>query len=169
MLRRSSAATKDVSGLAGRGGRHATAAVEMAVVLVFILAPLTVGMFELARGMMVKQTLCAAARKGCRTGILHLYGNPDIINDATGVMRDAGFDATKFDPTKNIGAITIVVTDPNGNVISNPPGGMGALDAPEGSTVSVQVSIPASSVKWVTAFFLTASMMESDTVVMMKQ
>ena len=169
MLRRSSAATKDTSGLAGRGRRHAIAAVEMAVVLLFILGPLTVGMFELARGMMVKQVLCAAARKGCRTGTLHLYGNPDIVNDATDVLRDAGFDATKFDPGKNIGAITIVVTDPNGNVIPNPPDGMGALDAPEGSTVSVQVSIPASSVKWVTAFFLTTSMIESDTMVMMKQ
>src|SRR5262249_22016239 len=94
MLRKSSAATNHGSGLAGRGGRHAMAAVELAIVLLFILGPLTIGMFELARGMMVKQVLCAAARKGCRTGVLHQYGNTDIINDATNVMQDNGFDVT---------------------------------------------------------------------------
>jgi hypothetical protein len=140
----------------------------MAIVLLFILGPLTIGMFELARGMMVKQVLCAAARKGCRTGILHQYGNTDIINDVTNVMQDNGFDTTLFNPP-TIGSITIVVTDPSGNTIQNPPSGNGALDAPPGSTVSVQVSIPASSVKWVTAYFLTASMIESDAMVMMKQ
>jgi hypothetical protein len=119
--------------------------------------------------MMVKQVLCAAARKGARTGILHLYGNTDIINDVTNIMNDNGFSPPLFDPANGVGSITIVVTDPNGNVIANPPNGNGALDAPEGSTVSVQVSIPASSVKWVTAFFLTSSMIESDTMVMMKQ
>jgi Flp pilus assembly protein TadG len=144
------------------------AAVEMALVLLFVLGPLTVGMFELSRGMMVKQILCAAARKGCRTGILHQYGNTDIINDATNVMQDNGFDTTLFNPP-TIGTITITVTDPSGNNIPNPPSGNGALDAPPGSTVSVQVSIPVSSVKWVTAYFLTSSMIESDTMVMMKQ
>jgi Flp pilus assembly protein TadG len=137
------------------------AAVELAVLAPFLIA-IMLGMFEISRGLMVKQALGSAARKGCRTGILHQYGNSDIIADATNIMRDNGFDQTQFNPPQ-IGTITIVVTDPNANALQD------SLDAPEGSTVSVQVAIPITSVKWVSTFFLTTAMVESDAVVMMKQ
>jgi Flp pilus assembly protein TadG len=141
--------------------RSAVAAVEMAFV-VPVLALIMVGMFELSRGVMVRQILTGAARKGCRTGILHQYGNINIINDVIDVMRDNGFDSTKFNPP-TIGAINITVTDPNGNSLPD------ALNAPPGSTVSVQVVIPTTSVNWLTYYFLTSSMVESDLIVMMKQ
>ena len=51
-------------------------------------------------------TLSNAARKGCRTGIQRDRGNndnvvagvtqPGIITDCTNIMRDNGFDSTKF-------------------------------------------------------------------------
>ena len=141
--------------------RRAAAAVEMALVTP-LLGMLLIGMFELSRGMMAKETLCNAARKGCRTGILRQYGNSDITNDCTNVMRDNGYDASKFNPP-TIGTITVTVTDPNGNTLSD------ALDAPPGSKVSVQVTIPVSSVMWTSSFYLTTSMLESDVMVMMKQ
>ncbi len=141
--------------------RRAIAAVEMAVLLP-VLAAIMLGMFELGRALMVKQTLTDAARKGCRTGIIHQYGNVDIINDATDVMRDNGFDVTKFNPPA-IGSITITVTDPNGNTLAD------ALDAPPGSTVSVQVSIPVSSFTWGTTIYLSGNVLDSDQIVMMKQ
>ena len=146
---------------ASRRTRSAVAAVEMAFV-VPILALIAVGMFELSRGVMVREILTGAARMGCRTGIIHQYGNSNIISDATTAMRNSGFDTTKFDPP-TIGAINITVTDPSGNSLSD------ALDAPPGSMVSVQVVIPTSSVNWVTSYFLTANMVESNTMVMMKQ
>jgi len=152
---------RDGHRLPRRTRRSAVVAVEFALVLL-ILSSIMLGMFELSRGLMVKQTVCDAARKGCRTGILHIYSNNDVINDATNVMRDNGFDSTRFNPP-TVGSITITVTDPNGNTLAD------CLDAPEGSIVSVQVSIPVSSMKWVTAIFLTDSMIDSDTVVMMKQ
>jgi Flp pilus assembly protein TadG len=144
------------------GRRRAVAAAEFAIIAPLV-GTLILGMFELGRGIVVKQIVCNAARKGCRTGILHQYGSSDIVNDAVNVMRDNGFDATKFDPSNNVGSVTITVTDPNGNTLSD------ALDAPPGSTVSVQVSIPVSSIFWVSTIFLTASSLDSDTVVMMKQ
>jgi Flp pilus assembly protein TadG len=144
-----------------RGARRAAAAVEFALILP-LLVLLLVGLFELSRGMMVKQTLSAAARKGCRTGIIHQYGNQDITTDATNILRDNNFDSSKFNPP-SVGSITITVTGPNGQSLKD------ALDAPSGSTVSVQVAIPASSVKWFSAYFLTDSMVVSDKVVMMKQ
>jgi hypothetical protein len=139
----------------------AIATVELAFIAP-ILVLLALGMFELSRGVMVKQILTGAARKGCRTGIIHQYGNSDIINDATNVMRDNGFDSTLFNPP-TLGAVNITVTDPFGNLLSD------ALDAPPGTTVSVQVVIPTTSVNWVTSFYLPSNMVESDIVVMMKQ
>src|SRR5262249_22171813 len=141
--------------------RRGAVVVELAAVSLFLLT-IMLGMFELSRAMMVKQALTAAARKGARTGILHLYGNTQIQADATNIMQDAGFGTTKFNPP-TIGSITITVTDPNGNLLTD------ALDAPSGSTISVQVSIPVSSFAWVSTVFLKASTMESDAVVMMKQ
>ncbi len=144
-----------------RRTRSAVAAVEMAFI-VPILCTIALGMFELSRGVMVRQILTGAARKGCRTGIIHQYGNSTIISDATDVMRDNGFDSTRFNPP-TLGSINITVTDPSGNSLSD------ALDAPPGSTVTVQVVIPTSSINWVSSFFLTSTMVESNTVVMMKQ
>jgi Flp pilus assembly protein TadG len=135
--------------------------VEIAILLP-VLGVIMMGMFELSRGVMVKQMLTGAARKGCRTGIIHQYGNSDIKNDVINVMQDNGFGTSLFNPP-TIGSINITVTDPDGNSLSD------ALDATPGTMVSVQVVIPVSSVQWVSAYFLTSSMFVSDTVVMMKQ
>lgn len=149
--------------------RHGAAAVELAMVIP-VLAALCIGMFEFSRGMMAKMTLCNAARKGCRTGILRQYGNTAIYNDALNIMRDNGYDSSRFNPPppggstqSGIGSITIAVVDPDGNTLSE------ALDAPPGSKVTVQISIPVSSVTWATTWFLSGSVIESDLVVMMKQ
>jgi Flp pilus assembly protein TadG len=138
--------------------------VELALVIPLLLL-LVLGMFELARALLVRQILTDAARKGCRTGIIHQFGNADIINDVTNVVYQNGFDTTTFNPTGTpaIGSITITVTDPNGNPLPD------ALDAPPGSTVSVQVAIPSSSIRWVAAVWLTDNTFISDLVVMMKQ
>ncbi len=150
--------------------RRGAAAVELAL-MVPVLAALVIGMFEFSRGMMAKMTLCNAARKGCRTGILRQYGNTAIFNDALNIMRDNGYDSTRFNPPppggsaqgSPIGSIAITVTDPDGNSVSE------ALDAPPGSKVTVQVSIPVSSVTWATTWFLKGSVLASDLMVMMKQ
>jgi Flp pilus assembly protein TadG len=141
--------------------RRAAAVVELAF-LAPIFGALMLGMFELSRAMMVKQQLTAAARKGARTGILHQYGNSDINGDVQNIMTDAGFTAAQFNPP-TVGSITITVTDPDGNTLTD------SLDAPSGSTVSVKVSIPVSSTTWGSTVYLSSGVIESDTVVMMKQ
>jgi Flp pilus assembly protein TadG len=156
---------------AGKSTRRGIAAVEMAM-LAPLLATIIVGMIECSRGVMVKETLSNSARKGCRTGIQRTTASLDIYNDCVNIMRDNGFTSTVFSPAPPsgavsgqtyIGSITIAVTDPNGTVLTD------ALGAPSGSQVSVQVSIPISSVMWVTSYFLQATQLESETVVMMKQ
>jgi Flp pilus assembly protein TadG len=144
------------------GRRTGSAAVEFALVLPFFCM-IILGMFELGRAVNVKNILSDAARKACRTGIKRDKGNTDIIGEVTNIMTDNGFTSTKFSPPA-IGSISITVTDPNGVVLPD------ALDAPPGTVVSVQVSIPVSSTTWVPVVFLgSATNLESETVVMMKQ
>jgi len=142
--------------------RSGIASVECALVVPF-LAMILMGTFELGRAMMVKTILSDAARKACRTGIKRDKGNTDIVNEAIDVMKDNGFDASKFNPN-SLGSVNITITDPDGNPLSE------ALDAPSGSVVSVQVNIPVSSTTWVAPFYLgSGTTLESETVVMMKQ
>jgi Flp pilus assembly protein TadG len=161
---------RKISSSPGDKKRLGAAVAEFAFVAP-ILALVLMGMIELCRGIMVKVTLSDAARKGCRTGIQRDRGNNDttsagitsgIISDCTNIMRDNGFDSTKFNPPGK-GSIAITVTDPNGNVLPD------SLDAPPGSIISVQVSIPVSSTTWVPNVFLPNGSLESETVVMMKQ
>jgi Flp pilus assembly protein TadG len=141
--------------------RRAIAAIEFAMVAP-LLGLLIVGMMELGRGVMAKTTLCNAARKSCRTGILRQYGNADIVNEVVNIMSDNGYSTTQFNPP-TIGSVTITVTDPSGNVLAD------ALDAPPGSKVAVQVSIPVTSVVWLSTYFMQPTSLESDLMVMMKQ
>ncbi len=146
---------------AGASLRRGAVIVELAI-LAPVLVALMLGMIELSRAVMVKQVLTGAARKGARTGILHIYGNTDIQNDVTNVMTDNGFDSTRFNPP-TLGYINITVTDPSGNTLTD------ALDAPAGSTVTVQVGIPVSSFAWIPPVYMGATTIESDVIVMMKQ
>jgi Flp pilus assembly protein TadG len=142
--------------------RRGVAAVEFALIAPFFLL-ITLGMVELGRAMMVKTALSDAACKGCRAGILNQNGNASITAAVTSLMQGNGFDTTKFNPP-SIGAIITTVTAPDGTTLSD------ALDAPSGSVVSVQVSIPVSSTTWVTPFYLgIGTTLESETVIMMKQ
>jgi Flp pilus assembly pilin Flp len=152
-----------------QSNRRGAAAVELAVVAP-LLAMLIIGMLEFSRGMMAKVTLCNAARKGCRTGILRQYGNTAIYNDVVSIMRDNGYSVDKFNPAppggpsgSYIGSVDITVIDPYGYTLSD------ALDAPPGSKVTVQVTIPISSVTWATTWFLKGNVIASDLMVMMKQ
>jgi Flp pilus assembly protein TadG len=149
------------SGGLRRRARAGAVIVELAVLLPVLLA-MMMGMFELSRAVMVKQTLTAAARKGARTGILTIYGNADITHDATNIMQDAGFGTAAFNPP-SVGSLTITVTDPNGNILAD------ALDAPSGSVISVQVGLPVSSFAWISPLYMSATTIESDVLVMMKQ
>jgi Flp pilus assembly protein TadG len=142
--------------------RRGTAIIEFALVAPF-LCLILMGMFELGCVMMVKTTLSDAARKACRTGIKREKGNSDIAAQVRDVMNDNGYGTAKFNPP-TLGSITITVTSPNGTVLAD------SLDAPSGSVVSVQVSIPVSSTTWVTPFYTgSGATLESETVVMMKQ
>ena len=70
--------------------RPGVVALELAVLAPF-LAALTLGMFEMGRLVMVKQTLCNAARKGCRTGVTSGKGYQNLLDDVNNILTDNGF------------------------------------------------------------------------------
>jgi hypothetical protein len=109
-------------------------------------------MFEVARGIMVKQTLNDAARKACRTGITQGKANSDVTKDVNDILTDNSIppsDAT----------INIYVNNASADVSS----------ASRNDKITVQVSVPISDVYWVSTFFLTKSTVDSDYMSMMKQ
>src|SRR5262249_58847743 len=96
-----------------RSRRLAAAAGEFAfaaqIFWVFI-----VGMCEVSRALMVKETVTNAARKGARTAILPGASWNDVANGAAGsdiydiMVTDNGFNWSDV-------TVTIIVTDPSGN------------------------------------------------------
>jgi Flp pilus assembly protein TadG len=120
----------------------------VAPVLVFA----TIGMLEMARGMMVRETLTDAARKGCRTGILPNSTNAKVTADVTAILSNNNIDAS-------YATVQILVNGTAADVST----------AVRNDKISVKVSVPVSQVAWITPMFLPARDIESETVVMMSQ
>ncbi len=136
-----------------RGQKRRAAAVAEFALLAPFLVFLILGMFEMARGIMVKQMLNDAARKSCRTGIKAGKTNADINNEVWNIMTDNGI--PQADAT-----ITILISGVAADVSTAKPG----IDS-----VSVRIGIPITDVYWISTFFLSASTVDSDYVVMLKQ
>jgi Flp pilus assembly protein TadG len=138
-----------VSSSCRRQDRRGVSAVEFACVAPF-LATLVLGMMEIGRGLMVKEILSDAAQKGCRTAALPGKSNTDVQNDVANIMSDNK--VTGF-------TVTILVNGAAADVST----------ANRFDQISVKVGVPVSQVFWTTTFFLTTQMVESETVVMMRQ
>jgi Flp pilus assembly protein TadG len=144
-------ASRSPNRLAGgaRGARRGVSAVEFALVAP-ILATLMLGMLEIGRGLMVKEILSDAAQKACRTAALAGKANSDVTAEVDNIMQDNS--VTGYSSTIQVNGVTADVST-----------------AVRFDRVSVKVSVPVSQVFWTTTFFLTNQMVESETVVMMRQ
>jgi Flp pilus assembly protein TadG len=134
-----------------RSPRRGLAAVEMAIIAP-VLVFLTIGMLELARGMMVKEVLTDAARKGCRTGILPTGTSAKVTADINAILTNNNINA-------NYATIKILVNGAAADVSTSK-----ASDK-----ISVRVAVTVSQVAWITPMFLPAADIESETVTMMSQ
>jgi Flp pilus assembly protein TadG len=134
--------------------RRGAATVEFCLIATFLLVPLLLGMFEFARAWMVKETLSDAAQKACRMGMLPARNSTDITNEVNDIMHDQLPSLSPSDYT-----VTILV---NGAAAD-------ASTAQKGDQISVKVGVPVAKVAWTTTIFLTATTLESETVVMMRQ
>ena len=134
-----------------RKRRGGVAAVEFALLAPF-LTILTLGTFELSRGIMVKQLLNDAARKACRTGILPLKANSDVIAEVNDILTDNGIPTGDATITIKVNGVTANCSTANAN-----------------DKISVQIGIPTSDTFWISTYFLKSSSITSDSITMMRQ
>src|SRR5262249_3544029 len=129
--------------------RRGAAVVEFALIAPVIVF-LIIGMFEMSRGIQVKQALSDAARRACRKAITPGVSTATAKSDATDVVKDIGFTPS------NVNVEVLV----NGGTTD-------ASGAARGDKVSVRVWVPVSKTFWLSTLFLTSDKIESETVVMM--
>jgi Flp pilus assembly protein TadG len=132
-----------------QAARRALAAVELAVVLPFITI-LVLGMVEIGRGLMVKESLSDAAQKACRTAAQPGKSTAQAQAEVDNIMQDLGI----------TGYSTAILVNGNNTDIQN---------AVHNDQISIKVSVPVSQVYWTTAIFLPAQDIESETVIMLRQ
>jgi Flp pilus assembly protein TadG len=130
--------------------RRGVAALELAVVAAFLVS-LVIAIFELGRGIMVKQALTDSARRGAR-----LAAQPASTTAAVDAEVNL-FLSNNNIPTANV-TTTVLVNGKNAD----------ASTAVQNDKISVKVAVPVSSVYWMATIFLTSSEVESETVTMMR-
>jgi Flp pilus assembly protein TadG len=130
-------------------GRRAVAAVELAVVLPFIIT-LILGMVEIGHGLSVKESLSDAAQKACRTAVQPGKSTAQAQAEVDNIMQDLGI----------TGYTTTILLNGQQVEIQN---------AQHNDQISIKVSVPVSQIYWTTTTFLPAQDLESETVIMLRQ
>jgi len=133
------------------GARKGIAAVEFAV-LAPCLAVLLLGMFEMSRGIMVKEVLNDAARRACRVGVLPNKANSDVTATITNILTDNNLPTTHVTTTIQVNGVTVDCST-----------------AQQSDKITVKISIPTSDTFWISTYFLKSTSLESDSITMMRQ
>jgi len=132
--------------------RRGIVAAEFALFLP-LLGTLMIGMFEVGRGILVKEVLCDAARQGARTAALPNTSTADVQAEVTGILKDQGVTSSKV-------KVTVLVNDKEAD----------AAKAVRNDKVSVSVSVPTADVAWTSSFFFLGNQaLQSGVVTMMRQ
>jgi hypothetical protein len=143
-----------------RKPRPAVAAVEFAVLLP-VLVTFALGMFELARGIQVKQVLNDTARRCCRQAVLPAATNNGVLLEYESAFNNGGLNPNWGVLKIQVGPVsTLPLTQTSAQVNKARSG----LDY-----VQIQVSVPVSKIFWVSEIFLTSKTIESEAVTMLKQ
>lgn len=132
--------------------RRGTAGVEFAIIAPIIVF-LFIGMVEVTRAVQVKHVLNDSVRSAARMAIQPGYTSAQVTQNAKDILTDNGL------PTTNA-SVTIKVNDTSTSEVKN---------AVAEDKISIQITIPASQVGWVSSTFLSSQALHSETVVMMRQ
>lgn len=124
--------------------RPGTAAVEFAVILPFVMV-LFLGIIEFGRVLMVQQILTNAAREGCRYAVLPggtISSSRDVV-------------------TTYLSNANITLSSPSTQVTVSPD----PTTAAKGASITVNVTLPFSSVSWLPAtIFMTGKSLSASVV-----
>ncbi len=131
---RSSVLVKAHGGLP-RADRRGAAAVEFALVAPLLILTIVMPIFEFGRGMMVSEQLTHAARVGCRAGLLPGNSSSTVTSLINTNLSGQGIS--------------------NATVTVNVNGAATDVSAAKlGDTVTVTISVPYSSIGWMSGQFL---------------
>ncbi|MFL5327297.1 MAG: TadE/TadG family type IV pilus assembly protein [Gemmataceae bacterium] len=130
--------------------RLGTACVEMAVILP-VLAAMGIGMIELSRLVQVKHILTNCAREVTRRAILSNATDTGVKANLSSILTAANITPSNVTTTIKVNGVTADIST-----------------AKAGDTISVTLSVPSSTVTWVTPMF-TSSTVTSEALTMMKQ
>jgi Flp pilus assembly protein TadG len=122
-----------------RTKRHGAATVEFALVAP-VLFMFVFAIFEFGRAFMVIDLLNDAARVGCREGAVQAYSSSTIASDVQNRLQGEGV---------NNASVTVQV---NGTVADPSTSGN------SGDLITVQVSVPVSSISWTGANYLSGNL-----------
>jgi Flp pilus assembly protein TadG len=118
-----------LKGFTAKARRRGATLVEFVLVAPLFFA-LTLGIFEMARGLMVEQLVTDAARIGCRVGMVENRSTQAITTAVDGFLPGAGI--TGYTTTVQVNE---AVTD--------------AVNAQAGDEITVTVSVPTNKISWV--------------------
>ena len=135
-----------------RGGKRRGIAVVEFAVLAPCITVLLLGMFEMSRGIMVKEVLNDAARRACRVGILPIKANSDVTATITNILTDNNLPTTHVTTTIQVNGVTVDCST-----------------AQQSDKITVKISIPTSDTFWISTYFLKSTSLESDSITMMRQ
>lgn len=138
--------------------RRGAVVVEFAIISI-LLSVLILGMVEISRGIMVKESLSNAARDGARMAAKGDSDNAAITLAAREILNDNSLNG-------NAAQVTIAVThsDSSGTVTFSD-----VTKAEKYDKISVTVSLPVAETYVASTFFLPKDAISSETVVMMRQ
>jgi Flp pilus assembly protein TadG len=136
---------------AGKQRRTGAAAVEAGLILIFILVPLLLGMFELGRVIQCHQVISNAAREGARQAATAQYTKEQIRQSVLDYLKNSN--VQMHDSIANP-SVTLSNTNATINVDNLTTGGE-VKDANQLDRVRVFVSVPTSNYRWmISSFFL---------------
>jgi Flp pilus assembly protein TadG len=119
--------------IASRRLRRAVAAVEMAILLPFVLVPLALGIWEMGRIVQVQQVLDNAAREGARQASTGEKTNSQVITAVKQYITDAGLNSANANVT-----------------VTNVTSGTDAASASQLDHLTISITLPYSDVAWTT-------------------
>jgi Flp pilus assembly protein TadG len=118
-------------------GRSGTTAVELAILAPLLIA-LIMGQIESSRLGMVMQLLTTAAREGCRVAVLNGSTQTDVQDRVNAVLSGSGI---------SVGTVTPTCPSP-----------YTWTTAPQGTAITVTLSVPYAQVSWLgTPFFFNGA------------
>ena len=124
--------------------RRGAVALEMAIVMTFIFAPMLLGIIEFGRMMMVGQIITTASRYGARHAILEGSTNAEVVE----MVEDYVSGSLGIDPDKI--RIDIDITPDGAN-----PQPADIVDAQRRDMVEVEVGVPWNDVALIKGQYLT--------------